>query len=92
MHPIPADSHPSLVDAALRMLLQLFTAWRTALNTHQKPAPHANANVSTIKYNTFYRATAEAVDAPKTKRDRAAELHYIARGARNVKDPNFEVS
>ena len=38
------------------------------------------------------RATAEAVAAPKTKRDRVAELHYITRGARNVKDRNFEVS
>ena len=41
---------------------------------------------------TSYRATAEAVAAPKTKRDRLAELHYIRRGAQNVKDPNFEVS
>ena len=40
----------------------------------------------------IYRATAEAVAAPKTKRDRVVELHYIARGARNVKDRNFEVS
>ena len=39
-----------------------------------------------------YRATVEAVAAPKTKRDRVAELHYITRGARNLKDPNFEVS
>ena len=39
-----------------------------------------------------YRATAEAVAAPKTKRDRVAELHYITSGARNVEDPNFEVS
>ena len=39
-----------------------------------------------------HRATAEAVAAPKTKRDRVAELHYITRGARNVKDRNFEVS
>ena len=38
------------------------------------------------------RATAEAVAAPKSKRDRVAELHHITRGARNVKDPNFEVS
>ena len=38
-------------------------------------------------------ATAEAVAAPKTKRDRVAELHYITRGAaRNVEDPNFKVS
>ena len=35
---------------------------------------------------------AEAVAAQKTKRDSVAELHYITRGARNVKDPNFEVS
>ena len=40
----------------------------------------------------MHRATAEAVAAPKTKRDRVAELHYITRGAQNVKDPNFEVS
>ena len=39
-----------------------------------------------------YRATAAAVAAPKTKRDRVTELHYITRGAQNVKDPNFEVS
>ena len=37
-------------------------------------------------------ATAEAVAAPKTKRDRVAQLHYITRGAQNVKDANFEVS
>ena len=30
------------------------------------------------------RATAEAVAAPKTKRDRVTELHYITRGARDV--------
>ena len=40
----------------------------------------------------IYRATAEAVAAPKTKRDRVAELHYITRSAQNVKDLNFEVS
>ena len=39
-----------------------------------------------------YRVTAEEVAAPKTKRDRLAELHYITRGALNVEDPNFEVS
>ena len=43
----------------------------------------------------FYRTTAEAwflAEAPKTKRDRVAELHYITRGAQNVEDANFEVS
>ena len=40
----------------------------------------------------MYRATVEAVVDPKTKRDRIAELQYTTRGARNVKDPNFEVS
>ena len=44
------------------------------------------------KVNLNHRATAEAVAAPKTKRDRVAELHYITRGARNVKNANFEVS
>ena len=37
----------------------------------------------------FHHATAVAVAAPITKRNRVAELHYITRGARNVKDPNF---
>ena len=44
------------------------------------------------KRHPLVRATAETVDAPKTKRDRVAELHYITRGAQNVEDVNFEAS
>ena len=36
--------------------------------------------------------TVEAVAAPITKRDRVAELYYITRGARNIKDATFEFS
>ena len=52
-------------------------------------------NLSIIQTNLSVRndrATAEAVAAPKTKRDRVAELHYITRGAGNVEDVNFEMS
>ena len=49
-------------------------------------------SLKTIGGKKTNRATAEAVAAPKTKRDRVAELHYITCGARNVKGPNFEVS
>ena len=37
------------------------------------------------------RVTAEAVAVPITKRVRVAELHYITRGAQNVKYANFQV-
>ena len=37
-------------------------------------------------------ATAEAVAAPITKRDREAEVHHITRGVQNFKDANFIVS
>ena len=53
---------------------------------------HFINSTSSCKYNKVYRATAEAIAASKTKRDRVAELHYITRGARNVKDANFEAS
>ena len=39
-----------------------------------------------------HHATAEALAAPKTKRGRVAELHYITRGTQIVKNANFEVS
>ena len=85
----------SLTVIQLVLSLEQFQLWCSGYVDHLPPQSRFQLLEMLGQYLFLcflYRATVEAVAAPKTKRDRVAELHYITRCARNVKDPNFEVS